>query len=80
MIEMLMCDFRIDSAPLIQDFDASHTRLAALYAAAAEQFPGMISIDTQGLAIRPEGRALARLIARAFDAYEMQPQGHSSAI
>jgi oxygen-independent coproporphyrinogen-3 oxidase len=80
MIEMLMCDFRIDSAPLIQDFDASHTRLAALYAAAAEQFLGMISIDAQGLAIRPEGRALARLIARAFDAYEMQPQGHSSAI
>ena len=80
MIEMLMCDFRIDTAELLRDFDVTATHLNALYAKAATQFPDMLSVDGAGLRIRPEGRALARMMARAFDAYEMRAEGHSSAI
>ena len=80
MIEMLMCDFHIDSAALMRDFGVPHERLAAIYAKAADQFAGMLTIDAKGLSIRPQGRALTRMIARTLDAYETQGQGHSSAI
>jgi oxygen-independent coproporphyrinogen-3 oxidase len=80
MIEMVMCDFHIDSAEILRDFKISQTRLSALYAAATAQFPGVLAEDAAGLSIRPEGRPLTRMIARAFDAYEMRAEGHSSAI
>ena len=80
MIEMLMCDFRIDGAAILRDFDITPDRLAAMLGTAAQQFPGMLSLKGHGLDIHPEGRALTRMIARAFDAYEMRAEGHSSAI
>ncbi len=80
LIEALMCDFHIDSAEIRQSFGLSEAQLRALYQGAAEAFPAMVDWDDSGFSIRPEGRPLARLIARAFDAYEMQADGHSSAI
>jgi oxygen-independent coproporphyrinogen-3 oxidase len=43
-------------------------------------FPGMLTLDGDRIAIRPEGRPLTRMIARHFDGYEMAQTGHSSAI
>jgi oxygen-independent coproporphyrinogen-3 oxidase len=80
MIEMLMCDFRIDGAAILREFDITPDRLGAMFSAAAQQFPGMLRLAGHGLTIHPEGRALTRMIARAFDAYEMRADGHSSAI
>jgi oxygen-independent coproporphyrinogen-3 oxidase len=40
----------------------------------------MVRITPDGFNILPEGRPLARMIARAFDEYEMRAEGHSSAI
>jgi oxygen-independent coproporphyrinogen-3 oxidase len=40
----------------------------------------MVTWDAKGFHVRQEGRALTRLIARAFDEYEMREEGHSSAI
>ncbi|RMA40812.1 oxygen-independent coproporphyrinogen III oxidase [Rhodophyticola porphyridii] len=80
MIEMLMCDFRIESAELLERFDLTPQRLRTFYADAAEAFPGMVRFDADGFDILPEGRPLSRIIARAFDEYEMQADGHSSAI
>ncbi|WP_439137470.1 oxygen-independent coproporphyrinogen III oxidase [Roseicyclus sp.] len=80
MIEMLMCDFRIDGAAILRDFDITPDRLGAILGAAAQQFPGMLRLAGHGLTIEPQGRALTRMIARAFDAYEMRAEGHSSAI
>ncbi|MGR3711184.1 MAG: coproporphyrinogen III oxidase, partial [Alterinioella nitratireducens] len=54
--------------------------LETLYASAAAAFPEMVHHDASGFEILPPGRPLARLIARAFDAYEMQASSHSSAI
>lgn len=80
LIEMLMCDFRIDTATVAREFRLVPTRLTELFNAAAEQFPGMVRITPEGFEIRQEGRPLARMIARAFDEYEMRAEGHSSAI
>ena len=80
LIEMLMCDFRIDNAEILRDFDVSQIELAALEHRVADQFPGVTRVGTDRFEILPEGRPLARMIARGFDEYEMRAEGHSSAI
>jgi oxygen-independent coproporphyrinogen-3 oxidase len=40
----------------------------------------MVAITPTGFEITPDGRPLTRMIARAFDAYEMSAQSHSVAI
>ncbi len=80
IIEALMCDFRVKTTALMHDFDVPADTLTAMYAKAAQAFPGMVRADAGGLEILPEGKPLTRMIARAFDAYEMHAEGHSSAI
>jgi len=80
MIESLMCDFRINSAELIASFGVARARLRALYSDAERAFPGLLSITDDGLFIPEQARALTRMIARSFDAYDLSKAGHSSAI
>ena len=80
MIEMLMCDFRIDMAPLLSEFDTTPETLTTLFADAAKAFPDMTRHTSSSFEILPEGRSLVRIVARAFDAYDMRAEGHSSAI
>lgn len=80
IIEALMCDFRVDADELVGTQGASRTQLARLFADAAAAFPGMVRADDAGFAILDEARPLTRMIARAFDAYDLAPAGHSSAI
>ncbi|NDR57102.1 oxygen-independent coproporphyrinogen III oxidase [Aliiruegeria sabulilitoris] len=80
MIETLMCDFRIDRAEIERDFGARPDFITSLFAAAKAQFGQFVTVDARGLEIPPEGRPLTRMIAKAFDAYEMAKTGHSSAI
>lgn len=81
MIEMVMCDFEIDGQALQQEHTVSTQRLGAMYQAAQNAFPGMLerSADGASLQIRPEGRPLTRMIARAFDGYEAPAGSHSIA-
>lgn len=80
LIEALMCDFRIDSAEIMQSFKISPVRLQELYKPVIEGFPGMVEITPEGLSIPVEARPLTRMMARALDAYDMDSAGHSSAI
>ena len=80
IIEMLMCDFHIDNAEILRDFGMSQIELAALERRVAEQFPGVTRAGAERFEILPEGRPLARMIARGFDEYEMRAEGHSTAI
>jgi len=80
MIESLMCDFRIDSAELIDRFGVSRSRLDAMYKDAADAFEGLPRLTASGFEIPPEARPLTRMIARAFDAYDLSKAGHSSAV
>lgn len=80
IIEALMCDFRVDRAELIRDFGTTDARLDALFTTAAAAFPGMVTLDASGFAIPDKARPLARMIARAFDAYDQSKAQHSAAI
>lgn len=80
IIEALMCDFRVNRAELIRDFGATDQRLTELFRTAAKAFDGWVDVDTEGLAIPPKARPLARMIARAFDAYDQTKAQHSAAI
>ncbi|NOD99669.1 oxygen-independent coproporphyrinogen III oxidase [Ruegeria sp. HKCCD6228] len=80
LIEALMCDFKIDSAEILRDHDISASDLDEMYRAANASFDGMLQITEAGLFIPPEARALTRMIARSFDAYDLSKAGHSSAI
>ncbi|MFT4962300.1 MAG: oxygen-independent coproporphyrinogen-3 oxidase [Paracoccaceae bacterium] len=80
LIESLMCDFRIDRAKIIDRFDPQTGLLDDLFDEANRAFPGILSITDEGLFIPPDARSLARMIARCFDAYDVNVHGHSSAI
>ena len=80
IIEALMCDFRVERAEILASFAVTETRLDTLLAEAAAAFPGMVTLDQTGLAILPQGRPLARMVARGFDAYDPSKAQHSAAI
>lgn len=80
MIEMIMCDFKIDSAELMENFDVSRLRLQGMLDEADQAFAGLLDRRNGDLLIPEAARPLTRMIARAFDAYDLSKAGHSSAI
>lgn len=80
LIEMLMCDFRIDCAEILAGFDLSPARLDRMLGDVHRDFHGLLVHSDAGLAIPELARPLTRMIARAFDAYDLSKAGHSSAI
>ncbi|WP_425099756.1 oxygen-independent coproporphyrinogen III oxidase [Tropicibacter sp. S64] len=80
LIEMVMCDFRVDVAEILRDFSISRTALMAMLREANAQFDSLLVVDEDGLTIPEKVRPLTRLVARAFDAYDLSKAGHSSAI
>ncbi len=80
MIEALMCDFRIDRAEITRDFEPKPGLLDRMFTEVSAAFPDMIEVTPAGLEIRKEGRPLTRIIARAFDDYDMSKAGHSPAM
>ena len=80
LIEALMCDFRINSAEILDRFAITPDRLNTLYADVMARFPDMLTLTPDGLFIPPKARPLTRMVARALDAYDLDKAGHSSAI
>jgi len=80
MIEMLMCEFRIDAEEIRSRFGIGAEQLNTMFTDAENAFPDMLTVSDAGLAIKPEARPLTRIIARRFDAYDLSKAGHSSAI
>ena len=80
LIEALMCDFRIDAAEIRDTFGIGAADLDGLLREAARQFDGLVQVSPEGLFLPEEARALTRIVARAFDAYDLSKAGHSSAI
>lgn len=80
IIEALMSDFRVNRAELLRDFNVTPARLDALFSGAASAFDGWVEVTADGFAIPPKARPLARMIARAFDAYDQSKAQHSAAI
>lgn len=80
MIEALMCDFEIDADEISTRFGVPASEVGASFNAAAQAFPGMVEVSATKFRIPPEARPLTRMIARAFDAYDLSKAGHSSAV
>lgn len=80
IIEALMCDFEVKTDELVQSFGTPYAEIEALFTPVAAEFNPYVTHTGKGLAIRPDGRALTRVIATRFDAYSMEKTGHSSAI
>ncbi|SNS13998.1 oxygen-independent coproporphyrinogen III oxidase [Tropicimonas sediminicola] len=80
MIETLMCNFRIDREEILSGWGGSADQVDSLFAEVKRTFGDFVTVDRSGLQIPPAGRPLTRMIAKAFDAYEMDKAGHSHAI
>ncbi|SDN76294.1 oxygen-independent coproporphyrinogen-3 oxidase [Lutimaribacter pacificus] len=80
MIEALMCDFRIDAGEITSRFGIDRADLTAEFKRIAAEFDGLLKVTEAGLDVPVEARPLTRMIARAFDAYDLSKAGHSSAI
>ncbi len=80
LIEMVMCDFRIDVAEILRDHEITRPALMRILRDAAGQFENLLDVTQDALIIPPDARPLTRLVARAFDAYDLSKAGHSSAI
>ncbi|MDI3338484.1 oxygen-independent coproporphyrinogen III oxidase [Defluviimonas aestuarii] len=80
MIEALMCDFRIDANEICRDFNISAEQLRTLFDTAARDFGDMVEIGPGAFSIPERARPLTRMIARAFDAYDLSKAGHSPAV
>jgi oxygen-independent coproporphyrinogen-3 oxidase len=80
LIEQLMCEFRIDATEIIRDFNIAPAALHDMLSKVARAYERHLKLDDTGLFIPQEARPLTRMIARQFDVYEMNADGHSSAI
>ncbi|SLN50166.1 Oxygen-independent coproporphyrinogen-III oxidase [Pseudoruegeria aquimaris] len=80
MIEALMCDFRVSLGEVAALPGASRAEIGRWCSDVAGQFPGFTRFDGESFEILPEGRPLTRMVARAFDAYDLSRAGHSSAV
>lgn len=80
MIEMLMCDFGVNIGTLRAEGLGPVKKITDILGRAADQFPDLVRADSTGLKVEKSAWPLARLIARQFDAYEIEASGHSSAI
>jgi oxygen-independent coproporphyrinogen-3 oxidase len=80
VIEELMCQFEADLDALEAECGAAPGTLQDAADATLRQFPGALQAKGRVLVIPHEGRPLTRMIARGFDAYEMEASGHSLAI
>ncbi|ABD56776.1 radical SAM protein [Jannaschia sp. CCS1] len=69
MIEMILCDFRIDIAKLLAERLGPVARIEDLLTHMLRQFPGQIARFEGGLRVRANSKAMVRVIARALDAY-----------
>ncbi|MFZ7091268.1 oxygen-independent coproporphyrinogen III oxidase [Primorskyibacter sp. 2E233] len=78
-IEMIMCDFRLDLSELRARFGPASHDLEYNLALVNDRFGDLVSVNESGLEIRPEGRALTRMIASVFDAYTPDGARYSQA-
>lgn len=80
IIELLMCQFSATISDALQPGGPSAATIATWMTEAAKRFDGFVLFDGQRFTIQAQGRPLARMIARAFDAYDMSNAGHSTAV
>jgi oxygen-independent coproporphyrinogen-3 oxidase len=71
-IEMVMCDFAVNIPELESEFGAVSPDILATVDELTRRYRGLVQRTESGLKIRDKQRALARLVAQAFDAYSCE--------
>lgn len=79
-IEALMCDFEIDLNALEAEFGDFAKPVRADSKRLAKEFRKFVVLKKDRFSILPEGRALTRIIAAGFDAFNAPSDRHSRAI
>jgi len=79
-IEALMCDFALDLAVLKSAFGDFANPVRADCKRLAKEFRSFVHFKKDRFEILPEGRALTRIIAAGFDAFNAPSDRHSRAI
>jgi oxygen-independent coproporphyrinogen III oxidase len=79
IIEALMCDFQVSYADLAARFNLSRAEFDRFATGVDSAFPDMMDISGDTIRIKDKARPLTRMIARHFDAYDMESSGHSIA-
>lgn len=69
MIEMILCDFRIDTEQLITEGFGPAPLIIALQEQLLRHFPGQVTSTPKGITVPRHAKALARVIARDLDTY-----------
>lgn len=80
IIEKIMCDFEADFTAIADEHGADPATLRAMADGLPEALPGAVELTDTRLAILPEARPIARIVARHFDAYDMAAARHSQAV
>lgn len=73
MIEALLCGFKIPRSEILKRLPEQDTRFSALVSDACNAFPEILARTEEGAVLPEPARALARVIARHFDAYAADP-------
>ncbi|TMV14946.1 oxygen-independent coproporphyrinogen III oxidase [Arenibacterium halophilum] len=79
VIEMLMCDFRLNRRALRQMFGDKSNIVDPLIAQVATRFRDYVELSENYLDISHEGRPLTRIIASSFDAHDPDVMKYSQA-
>ncbi|WP_432450573.1 oxygen-independent coproporphyrinogen III oxidase [Aliiroseovarius marinus] len=80
VIEELLCYFRADLAAIAQEQNLPVETLLGWVEGLEAAMPDTTTLIDNVLAIRDSARPVARMIARHFDAYDMNESGHSQAV
>ncbi|MGL4310326.1 MAG: oxygen-independent coproporphyrinogen III oxidase [Paracoccaceae bacterium] len=80
IIEALMCDFTCDADDIARMHGIPPASVRSWFRKANTAFGEMLSWNGAVLTIPPRARPLTRMIARTFDAYDLDKAGHSGAI
>ncbi len=80
IIEHLLCEFTADLPAIAGRLGQPAETAIAMADGVEAAFAGVVRVQDGMVTIEPQGRPLARMIARHFDAYEMSAAGHSHAV
>ncbi len=80
IIERLMCDFAVSLDQVLRPGGPGAATVRGWMTAATASFAGFVTFADDRLQITVEGRPLTRMVARAFDAYDLSKAGHSTAV
>ena len=80
VIEEIMCTFQVSLSKVEAELDVIPVDLRAEFARVQQKFAHYANFDGDRLSLTSKAQLLARMVAREFDVYAMNEQGHSLAI